>query len=27
MYWNTIYMQAALIKLKEEDYPIIEEDI
>ncbi|WP_409360433.1 Tn3 family transposase [Enterococcus faecalis] len=27
IYWNTVYMQAALIKLKEEGYPIIEEDL
>lgn len=27
IYWNTVYMQAALTKLKEEGYPIIEEDI
>lgn len=27
IYWNTIYMQAALVKLKEEGYPVLEEDI
>lgn len=27
IYWNTVYMQAALIQLKEEGYPIIEDDL